>query len=225
MAAGVAAGIVGGVTEDFEDGTRSPSLVLPTPWAFGIWGPIYAGAVGYATHTARPSRRTDPLLRRTGWPVALAYALAGLWVRVPGPPRRQLPAIAGTVAAAATAYQRAAPRRGEADGAAEAWLVRVPLALFAGWVTVAAAAGTTEVVIGEGYADLPPGRTPWAVAVVGLAGGVATWVTRRHPVSPAYPAAVAWGLGTAAVRALPRRRLPGMAALLAAGAVAAAARR
>jgi hypothetical protein len=225
VAAAVVGGLVSGVTADYGDSDESPSLVLPADWAFGIWGPVYAGTLAYAWQSLRPGRRSDRLLRRTGWPVALANAAAGVWVRLQDPPRRQLPAIAVTTAAAATAYARARPISvGEAASAADRWTVRVPLGLFTGWITVAAAAATAEVLAAEGF-TAPRSREVWAVGVRGLVGGIAARVTRRVPTSSAYPVAVVWGLAATAARTLPRAPVPAVAAALAAAAVAAAARR
>ncbi|MGY1706921.1 hypothetical protein ACI79C_20335 [Geodermatophilus sp. SYSU D00697] len=222
--AAVVGGLVGGVTEDHGDSDESPSPVLPADWAFGIWGPVHAGTLAYAVQTLRPSRRSDPLLRREGWPVALANAAAGAWVRLPGRQRRRLPAIAATVAGAATAYGRARPAgTAEAVSAVDRWTVRAPLVLFTGWVTVASAAGATEVLLAEGVDARPRGRDAWAVAVLALVAGAAAAVTSRVPVSAGYPAAVVWGLGATAARSLPRHRVPGIAAATGAAAVGAAA--
>ncbi len=226
LLAGVVGGLVSGATGDYGDAEDSSSLVIPASWAFGIWGPVYAGSLAYAVQSLRPSRRDDPLLRRTGWPAALAYAGAGTWVRLQDPPRRQLPAIALTMAAAATAYARARPAGSdETASAVDSWTVRAPLGLFAGWITLATAAATTEVLLAEGVDAPPPVRDACAVVVLGLAGGIAATVAHRVPVSAAYPAAVVWGLAATAVRSLPRRRIPGVAAGLSALGVTAAARR
>jgi hypothetical protein len=62
------------------------------------------------------------------------------------------------MAAAATAYARALPRDdAEAASAADRWAVRVPLGLFTGWITLATAAATTEVLLAEGVEDPWPG--------------------------------------------------------------------
>jgi hypothetical protein len=103
--------------------------------------------------------------------------------------------------------------------------VRVPLGLFAGWITLATAAATTEVLLAEGLDAPPRVRDACAVAVLGLARGVAATVARRFPVPAAYPAAVVWGLTATAVRSLPHRRVTGVAAALGAVGVAASARR
>jgi hypothetical protein len=219
VVAGVLGGLASGATGDHGEAEESRSRVLPADWAFGIWFPVYAGSLAYAAETARPSRRRDPLLRRTGWPAAAACALAGTWVRLR--PRQQIPVVAVTTAAAALAHARAGARR--VGRPADRWTVRAPLGLFAGWITLATAAATTEVLLAEGVEVPDAVADACAVGVLGLAGGVAAAVTRRVPGSRGYPAAVVWGLVAAAVRDLPRRPVPGAAALLGAAAVAAAA--
>ncbi len=129
VVAGVVGGLLSGATGDYGDADDSRSRVLPANYAFGVWAPIYAGSLVYAADALRPSRRGTPLLRRTGWPAAAAYALAGTWVRLQRPPVLQLPAVAATMAAAATAYGRALPRDdAEASSAVDRWAVRVPSA-------------------------------------------------------------------------------------------------
>jgi hypothetical protein len=124
-----------------------------------------AGATGsdrprwsaYAAHPARPSRRTDPLLRRTAWPVAVTTGLVGTWVRLQRRPLLQLPVIAATTAAAAAAYARAVPAsEQEVTSAINRWVVREPVCLTAGSLTLAAVAATTEVLLAVGRRDLWP---------------------------------------------------------------------
>jgi hypothetical protein len=126
-AAGVVGGLLSGLTGDYGDADGSRSRVLSANYAFGVWAPIYAGSLAYVVDGLRPSRRRAPLLRRTGWPAAAAYALAGTWVWLQRPPVLQLPAVAATTAAAATAYARARPRDdAEASSALDRRAVRVP---------------------------------------------------------------------------------------------------
>ncbi|MGY1671832.1 hypothetical protein [Geodermatophilus sp. SYSU D00710] len=221
VVAGVLGGLVSGATGDYGDAEESDSRVLPADWAFGIWFPVYAGSLAYAAETARPSRRRDPLLRRTGWPAAAAYALAGTWVRLR--PRQQVPVVAATMAAAALAHTRAGagPAR-----PADRWTVRLPLGLFAGWLTLASVAAPTEVLLAEGVRPGPRAADAWGVAMTGAAAAIASAVARGIPSSRGYPAAVVWGLVAAAVRnAMAGRRVPAAAAALAAGAVTAAGSR
>jgi hypothetical protein len=221
VVAGVVGGLVSGATGDYGDAEESDSRVLPADWAFGIWFPVYAGSLAYAVETARPSRRHDPLLRRTGWPAAAACALAGSWVRLR--PRQQVPVVVATVVAAAVAHARA----GDADATErDRWTVQRPLGLFAGWLTLAAVAASTEVLLAEGVRPGPRAADAWGVAMTAAAAAIAATVTRQVPSSRGYPAAVTWGLAATAVRNATRgRRLPAVAGVLAAGAVTAAGAR
>lgn len=208
---GVVTGIVAGATGDYGSADETDSLVIPANYAFGIWGPIYAGALAYASYQALPSKRTDPLLRGVGWPSAVGYLASGLWVHVL--PRKRFfvteALLAITVAAAAVAYGRTA---GEQPGPQETWLVRTPLGLYAGWISLAAAASTTEALLLEDVGGLGLGETPWAVLVVLAAGAIAGGVAWRVPNSPAYPAAVSWGLAGTAVQQFRRSQPVGVAA-------------
>ncbi|MBJ2120143.1 hypothetical protein I6N91_04020 [Arthrobacter sp. MSA 4-2] len=220
VAAAVAGGILSGATGHYGDANESTSRVLPANYAFSIWFPIYAGVLGYAGYQALPTERRNRLLRRTGGPAAAAVGLSGLWARTSSP-AVQLPLIAATTSAALLGYARATPvDQAEQTSAAARWLVRVPLGLFSGWITLAAGAAVPELLIDRGVRAPRPGADFWGTALLASLAGAAVAVTRRLPVSAAYPAAVAWGLAGTAVRTLPRYRAPGIAAALGAGAVA-----
>ncbi|MHA7261803.1 hypothetical protein ACX80W_01230 [Arthrobacter sp. TMN-37] len=220
VTAAVAGGILSGATGDYGDANESTSRVLPANYAFTIWFPIYAGVLGYAGHQALPAQRRSPLLRRTGGPLAAAVGLSGLWVRAPFP-AAQLSLIAATTSAALLGYARAAPADEEERTSVSArWLVRAPLGLFTGWITLAAGAAITELLIRRGVRAPRPGADFWGSALLASLSGAGITVFRRWPVSAAFPTAVAWGLAGTAARTLPRYRLPGLTAALGAGAVA-----
>ncbi|MUN63129.1 hypothetical protein GMA12_08250 [Kocuria sediminis] len=223
VAAAVGGGFVLGVSGDYGDAAAGPSPVVPANYAFVIWGPIYAGLFGHAVHQALPARRRDPVLRRTGWPTACAVGLSGLWVWAQDLPALQLPLIAVTAAAAVVACTRAAPTDpAEAASVRDRWLVRVPLGLFSGWITVATVAGGGEALIASGISAPWPGAAAWAAAALAAAGAAGAALAWWRPVSLSCAAAVTWGLAGVAVRVLPQNPVPGTAALLAGAAVAAA---
>jgi hypothetical protein len=222
VAAAVAGGILSGATGEYGDSGRSESRVLPANYAFAIWLPIYAGAVGYTVRQALPSTRRDPLLRRTGAAFAASVGLSGLWVRAPHP-GLQLPLIAATTSTALLAYARAAPADdAERASASAGWLVRAPLGLYAGWVTLAAVAATTELFAKAAVPVPWPGADAWGSAALAATAAAAARLARRLPVSAGYPAAVAWGLAGVAVRTAGRYPVPGATAALGSGAVAVA---
>jgi hypothetical protein len=216
----VAGGIVSGATGDYGDASTSPSLILPADYAFTIWGPIYGGSIVYAVQHARPSRSADPLFRRTGWVVAAAYGLAGTWVRAQRHPRLQLALIGATAAATALSYARARPvTPQERLSIQDRWTVRVPVGLFAGWITLATAAGGTEALMAARGGDLPVNHKRWAMGVLTVTGAAVATIGVRAPLSLAYPAAVSWGLIGTAVRNIRRSRGSGLLAAAAAAVV------
>lgn len=220
VAAALGGGFLAGVSGDYGCTARSRSPVLPANYSFAIWAPIYVGVLSYAVYQALPVRQQDPVLRRTGWAAAAAVGLSGTWVWVQDAPALQFPLIAATAVAAGRAYLQAAPAdEKERASVGGQWLVRAPLGLFTGWITLASVAATSEILITLGVKAPWPGPEVWsAAALTGVAGATAAVVWRR-PVSWSSPLAVAWGLAGVAARALPSQRLPGMTAALGAAAV------
>jgi hypothetical protein len=189
------------LTGDFGEAPDSESLIIPANYAFGIWAPIFVGAVAFAVHQAAPARRADPLLRRVAWPLATGYVLAGLWVWVfPAVPLVvSLLLVAANVVAAGQAFARLGPARRDTPPR-ETWLVRAPVGLFAGWITLATAASTTELLLAQDVGGLGLGRVTWAILILLVAGAIAVGVTLRYRGSLAYPAALTWGfIGSAAL--------------------------
>ncbi|MEV7574511.1 hypothetical protein AB0P28_15580 [Pseudarthrobacter sp. NPDC089323] len=222
----VAGGIISGATGDYGDARTSPSLVLPANYAFSVWGPIYAGAIGYAAYQGGSDRLEDPLLRRTGWLSGTSLGLSGLWVRAQDSPALQLPLIAATACTGVAAYLRALPQtESELSSASARWLVREPLGLYAGWITLATVAATTEALIAQGYKAPPPGPEVWSSLALAGTAAAALAMDRRFPVAASYPAVLAWGFAAVAVRVSRRHRITGITAALAAGAAALAAGR
>ena len=43
---------------------ETPSLVVPSDYAFAIWGPIFLLCLAYAAYQALPANRANPLLRQ-----------------------------------------------------------------------------------------------------------------------------------------------------------------
>lgn len=223
VVAAVGGGFLVGVSGDYGDAAAGPSLVVPAGYAFGIWTPIYVGLFSHAVYQALPAQRRDPALRRTGWATACAVGVSGFWVWAQDVPVLELSLIAVTAAAAVTAYTRAAPvEQAEDVSVRERWLVRVPLGLFSGWITVATVAGSGEALITSGIGAPWPGAEAWATAALVAAGAAGAALAWLRPVSLAYPTAVTWGLAAVAVRVLPQHPVVGAAAVLAGVAVAAA---
>jgi hypothetical protein len=164
-------------------------LVQPAGFAFAIWGPIYlwfiahagfgllarAQAPDWAAH--RPALIAS-LALGAGWlPLAHAspiWATGLIWVML------------GT---ALVALSRAPVR--------DVWLARVPLGLYAGWLT--AAANVSLGIVLQGWGVL--GETAAALTGLALATLVAALALTRLRAGPAYAVAAGWGFFGIAVKA------------------------
>jgi hypothetical protein len=58
---------------------QPPNVIQPSSAAFAVWLPIFAASLGYAGYQALPSIREQALPRAVGWPLAAAFACAGVW--------------------------------------------------------------------------------------------------------------------------------------------------
>lgn len=187
------------------------SPVVPAGYAFGIWGVLYAGCLVYAVEQARPSRRRDPVLRRIGWPFALALLVDAVWSALAQleAPLSVLtlvivPGLCGALLAAGRFY---------ASGTGipqDRWRVGAPVAGLAGWLTAAAFANVSVALPATWFL---PGAQGEAVSIAllsacGLVAGLALW-RLRAPV--AYLAAVGWALVAVIVADVTRESAAGVA--------------
>jgi len=182
-----------------------PLTVVPADPAFAIWAPIYAGSLALAAYSALPDKHDDPVLRRLRLPATVAYAGNAFWVPAFTKERYQLAlgCILTTLTGATTAYARTRPEVADLDRTG-ATLVRAPLGLLAGWITVATPSAVTFSLLSTGRTRVGLGPTGWAVALLTGCAGIASGVALRLKSSSTYPGAVAWGLaGVAAKRRHP----------------------
>lgn len=163
-------------------------LIQPAGFAFAIWGPIYLWFILHAgtgvlarAQDADWDRTRVPLIASlvmgAGWlPLALVspvWATVGIW------------AMLGTALAAVAR----APAR-------DVWTARVPIGLYAGWLT--AAACVSLGVVAEGWGWL--GGRAAALVMLALAAGVATAALTRLDAGAAYAVAAGWGFLGIAVK-------------------------
>jgi hypothetical protein len=206
-----------------EVSDRARSLITPAGYAFSIWAVVFAGALAWAVYQALPGQRDRPVHRRTGWPLAAAFAGNAVWeVLFPlvGDDAPLVPAalLAAIVAAAATAWARLQDLR--LSGLARL-LPAAVTGLLLGWVTLAFAAQVATAGVALGAPDQGPAAQAWAVFALAAVGAVAAAVVLVARVSGGpFAAAVVWGLVAIAVDGGPTPVT--VVAVLAAAAVATA---
>lgn len=180
-----------------EFSADSDATLRVAGYAFSIWGVIYAWLLVYAVRQALPATGESPLLTRLGWPSALALIGIGLWV-VAAALDQELATIVlifGSLLVllfpllANGGSIRALPR-----GDRDRWMTAWPLAMLAGWLSIAAPVNLLTVLTGNG--DLPDALSPdaWAMLAVAVVAVAAVLVTARLRLL-AFALPVSWGLG------------------------------
>ncbi|WP_349371763.1 hypothetical protein [Salinarimonas sp.] len=174
--------------EMFPQPQRDPP-VQPAGYAFGIWGPIYLWLLVSAAF-GLIKRGDSPAWDAPRWPLAGSLVVGAAWL-----PVAQTDAVWATILIwAMLILALAALFRTPAD--TDRWLLRAPIALYAGWLT--AASWVSIGLTGAGY-GIALAEYGWAI--VGLLGALATagGVLWRLPRIPLYAAAVVWALIAVAV--------------------------
>jgi hypothetical protein len=157
--------------------------VQPAGFAFGIWGVIYLWLlVSAGFGLIRRADRADWDAPR--WPLFAALVIGAGWIAVAlADPVMATVLIWAMLAAALAALFRTPPR---ADRA----LLRVPVALLAGWLT--AASSVSLGLLAGGYGLLGPQAA--GLAGIFVAVGLGAAVQARLGRFPEYAAAAGWGL-------------------------------
>ncbi len=171
------------------------TVLTPAGYAFSIWGVIYLGCLLLAVHQARPSqqnRRDLDQLRPFLAGALLGNALWPIYVQGFGLGAISVILIFATLASLLSGWYRwELAVRDESIG--DDRMVRLPLSLFAGWVSAAAfvnlAATSKYYQVSGGFGEVGLG----CLLLVGC-GVVALTVCRQLAPARPYAAAVLWAL-------------------------------
>lgn len=175
-------------------------LFVPAGYVFSIWGVIYIGLLAYTVYQAIPSRRSDPLLRQTGWLMAVSSLANGAWIFFwhYGLYGLTLATMGILLAVLIIVYLRIDNGRA-IFSKIEKWTVSIPISIYLGWITVATIANITAILGGSGWSGW--GISPLAWTLILLAAGVviaALMATTR--TDPAYLLVLIWAFSGISVR-------------------------
>ncbi len=171
-----------------------PNLFVPAGLTFSIWGLIYLGLLALVVHglasigSSLPRTALEDLgpwfvvscLANAAWIFAWHWMLLGLSLAI-------MLLILGALLAM---YLRLGIGRSSAP-ALETWLVRVPLSIYLGWITVATIANLTALAVDLGapsFGSVPAALTVGVLVAALAITGVVLW-TRRDL---AYGGVVLW---------------------------------
>lgn len=157
--------------------------ILPSGYAFAIWGLIFAWLIVHAAFGLW-KRADDPIWQRMRAPLILSLAAGTvwLWVAVRSPLGASL-LIAVMLAGALLALLRtpASPDR---------WLLLAPVAIYAGWLTAATGVSFGVLLAGFGWLS----DTASAILMLVLVLALALYVQLRLRRAPEYALTVIWAL-------------------------------
>ena len=127
-------------TGAISDANISP--VTPADYAFAVWGLIYAACLALAVYQLLPSQQERTVHRLTGWWLFGAFTASALWVPIFGTRTIWMSQILIVILVVYLVFAaRAFLLVGPAPSTAEEVFLRLPVMIYLGWATLAAAAG------------------------------------------------------------------------------------
>ncbi|WP_434993799.1 hypothetical protein [Arthrobacter sp. Ld5] len=195
----------------FRGEDAPPNVIQPAPYAFAVWFPIFASSITYAVHQARGPARTRDVWRAAGWPLAGAFAAAGLWAPL-ARSRRVWGAQAALVALAVLAEtgRRRIARAEVEDGlsGAEVAAAAPAAGMLAAWGQAACGVNLASLLVAEEIVPAGPKAATLGVALLAALGAlgarVVTGPERSTVSSRSYTGTLLWAF--AGVMAGQRRR-------------------
>ncbi|MBK5933100.1 hypothetical protein CCR78_03765 [Rhodovulum imhoffii] len=176
-------GGLGGFAHDLFPNFRIAPPVQPAGYAFAIWGLIHATLLASALY-GLVARSTDRGWNRVRVPLISSLVPGAVWIAVAA----LSPVWATVLLWWMFAFALLALLQSPAQ---DRWLLRAPLAIYAGWLT--AASWISVGFLGAGY-DIGPGKNGWAlIALAGvlICAAAIQSVLRR---TPEYGLTVIWAL-------------------------------
>lgn len=161
--------------------------IQPEGYAFAIWGLIYAGLIVSALF-GLAVRIEDDGWERVRVPLILSLAVGTPWLWIANQSAIWATVTIWIMAGAAIWALLIAPRH-------DRWLLRAPVALYAGWLTAASCVSLGTVLAGYGIgAAAGMDQVTWAYSGIALALVIALTVQSRVPTTPDYGLTVVWAL-------------------------------
>ncbi|MEJ8279024.1 hypothetical protein [Pseudonocardia spirodelae] len=188
LVSAVGSSSIGAVAGEF------PTPINAAGYAFSIWGLIYLGVLVYAGYALLPGQRGRSVHRRIGWWVAASAVLNPLWILAftQGWVVTAQVVLVGLLVVLAVVHARLSHT--VADGWGDRLAMRLPLALYLGWVS---AATVIAVMVAGVAVGLPPdGALPQVAGILLLVvlTAVALSVIGSTAGFAGFAAALCWAL-------------------------------
>jgi translocator protein len=173
---------------------RYATPLLAADWAFAIWVPIYLGFLAYAGYQLLPRQRGRQVHRDTGWWLLASAVCNAGWVLSFGAgwlPLAEL-LIIGLLVSLAVVFGRLS--RVSAESVAERVLMRGPVAVYTGWVSLAVVLSTAATGAWVGLPGSGALAAIAAVVVLLAVTAIVCWVVLSGTAVVGYAAATVWAI-------------------------------
>ncbi|MBU1878516.1 MAG: tryptophan-rich sensory protein [Chloroflexi bacterium] len=173
---------------------------VPAGYVFAIWGVIYVGFLAFAVYQALPSQRANPRLRRVGYWFALSCLANVVWIFLWHYELFPLTILAmlALLLCLIVIYLILGIGRTRVS-AGETWLVRVPMSIYLGWITVATIANATSLLDYLNWNGFGLSPELWMVVMLVAATVIASAVALTRG-DVAYMLVIVWAFVGIAVK-------------------------
>jgi hypothetical protein len=174
------------------------TVIRAADYAFTIWALLFAGLIVYGVFQALPRGLDPALIRRFGWPSALALAgISGWSLAAQFDVEWATPPLIIVSALVLIVPLLGAGRDLETASTPQRLMVAWPLSALAGWLTVASPINLIGVLESQEMLGALP-DVAWALLGVLVVTGLAILVTARTRLWT-FSAPVVWGLAAVVV--------------------------
>ncbi len=191
-----AKGLINGVTPEVIS-DKYPTLITPAGYAFAIWSLIYLGLIVFSIYQILPSQTSNPRFRQLRSIYILNCAANCFWIYLWHydlilAALAVMFVILGTLVFINYVLQ-------SAETTGEYWLVRIPFAVYFGWITAATILNFTIALVYLGVKPSDSTTLILASSLLIFAAFLSVLVSLKMKIF-AYALTIAWALTAIAVK-------------------------
>ena len=174
-------------------------LITPANYAFAIWGLIYLGLISLAIYQALPSQRTDPIMQKIGYKLAIASIAQIIWVFcfLYGQYAASFLAMACILLPLIGAYWSLPFTTRISQW--QRWLIRTPISVYLAWISVATVVNGAVVLEFWQWNGWGISAVWWTVIMLVVAGFITHLVTIPR-LDLAYAGVFVWAAIAIAIK-------------------------
>ena len=204
------------VPEEYQS-VFEKNMIVPAGWAFGVvWSTVYSGLAALSVHQALPAQEYNPRYQKAlpwWWASWTLNAIFGRFFSQNDPQSIVISDLTTKFNLPAALALHQSLEIGKTDVPAPEKYLRIPVSLYAGWLTAATVVGTPNTLLTLGWWEPDPERDePIAAGILGATAG-AGYLIARQLNDPWYMLPFVAGFGGIATRQWTKQPLVGWTAV------------